>query len=119
MRIGKLALAADITIDTIRYYERRGILPTPTRTASGYRIYTCVDVDRLRLARRLQQLGLTLTEVAEALHAHDEGDATCDSERWRLTLALDRVEQRINELRATRREISAALAACEAGTCAL
>ena len=59
-------------------------MPTPERLASGYRIYTPATVARVRLARRLQALGLTLDEVIEALHVADRGDATCRSERWRL-----------------------------------
>src|ERR687891_378201 len=68
MKIGQVADRAGVSIDTVRFYERRGVLPVPERTASGYRTYTPATVDRIRLARRLQQLGLTLDEAIDALH---------------------------------------------------
>ena len=60
MKIGEVAAGAGVSIDTVRFYERRGVLPEPERTASGYRTYTDASVERLRLARRLQSLGFTL-----------------------------------------------------------
>ena len=119
MKIGEVAAAAAVTIDTIRFYERRGVLPPPDRRPSGYRNYAPDVVDRIRLARSLQHVGLTLDEIVDALHAHDTGDATCDSERWRLDVALERVERRIAELQAVRRSIRRAQARCQAGDCTL
>jgi len=63
----------------------------------------------------MQSVGLSLDEVIDALSAHDTGRATCDSERWRLDAALDRVDARIVELKALRREIVAARSACRKG----
>jgi DNA-binding transcriptional MerR regulator len=76
-------------------------------------------VARLDLVRRLQDLGFTLDEVVDALHAHDRGDATCASERWRLERVGDRIDRKIRELQRTRRTIRGALAACDAGRCRL
>ncbi len=101
----------------MRFYERRGVLPTPERLASGYRIYTPATVARVRLARRLQALGLTLDEVIEALHVADRGDATCRSERWRLEGVLVRIAAQVAELQATRREIRRVMTACDRGEC--
>src|SRR4029453_4958967 len=95
MKIGQVADLAEVSIDTVRFYERRGVLPVPERTPSGYRSYTPATVERIRLARRLQRLGLTLDEVIDALHATDRGDTTCTSERWRLEAVLDRIEHKI------------------------
>jgi DNA-binding transcriptional MerR regulator len=95
------------------------VLPRPERTASGYRIYTLETVDRLRLARRLQQLGFTLDEIIDGLAVHDGGGATCESERWRLDAVLERIEARIGELRDLRREVRRAVSACEKGCCVL
>ena len=119
MKIGEVARQAGVTVDTIRFYERRGVLSAPNRRPSGYRDYGEDTVGRLRLARRMQSLGLSLDEIIDALAAHDEGRATCDSERWRLDAALDRVDARIAELRALRREIVSARTACEQGSCTL
>ena len=119
MKIGELAERSGVSIDTVRFYERRGVLPTPARTASGYRTYTPATVDRLRVARRLQELDFTLDEIIDALAAHDAGTATCDSERWRLEAVLDRIDARIAELRGLRKEVRGVLAGCDAGHCAL
>ncbi|MBS0200422.1 MAG: heavy metal-responsive transcriptional regulator [Proteobacteria bacterium] len=67
MKIGQLAQRADVNIDTVRYYEREGLLPKPERLASGYRIYSESDVKRLRFVRRAKALGFTLPEVRELL----------------------------------------------------
>src|SRR5258708_30682500 len=89
MKIGDLARAAQVNIDTIRYYERRGVLASPARLPSGYRVYSDETVERLRLARALQSLGFTLEEIVGAFHASTSGTTTCDTERWRLQAVLD------------------------------
>lgn len=117
MKIGDAARQADVTIDTIRFYERRGVLPAPARRPSGYRIFTDADVERIRMARELQRLGFTLDEIIEALRAHDSGGASCDSERWRLEAVIERIEARIAELQRTRRHALEVLDECRAGRC--
>src|SRR5262245_31999701 len=119
MKIGEAANRAGVSIDTVRFYERRGVLPAPERTASGYRTYDDSTVDRLVLARRLQSLGFTLDEVIDALHAHDEGGTCCEAERWRLDVVLDRIDARIAELRDLRKEVRNVAAACDRGECEL
>ncbi len=119
MKIGEVAAAAGVTIDTIRFYERRGVVPAPKRRPSGYRDYPTDVIERIRMARRLQGVGLTLDEIVDALRAHDAGGATCESERWRLDVALERVEQRITELQAVRKAIRQTKARCSAGDCRL
>ena len=119
MKIGQVAAESGVSIHTVRFYERRGVLPAPPRTSAGYRMYNISTVARIQLARRLQSLGLTLDEVAAALHERDEGHASCQTQRWRLELALDRIELRIAELSRLRGDVREALAACEAGTCGL
>jgi len=117
MKIGQVASEADVTIDTVRFYERRGVLPEPRRRPSGYREYAPSTVERIRMARMLQALGFTLDEIIEMLQAHDAGTATCDSERWRLEGALGRIDAKITELRRTRRLITTALKGCRTGRC--
>ena len=89
----------------------------PARLPSGYRVYEPATVERIKLARRLQALGLTLDEVIDALHTTDRGTATCASERWRLEAVLDRIDTQLGELRAVRKEVRSVLAACDAGRC--
>src|SRR5688572_30081311 len=110
MKIGEVAERAGVSVDTVRFYEQRGVLPAPPRRPSGYREYAPSTVDRIRMARELQQLGFTLDDVIDALRAHDSGEATCASELWRLEAAIERIDQRIAELRRTRRRIVATIA---------
>jgi DNA-binding transcriptional MerR regulator len=117
MKIGQVAKRAGVSVDTVRFYERRGVLPAPERLSSGYRTYTPATVERIRLARRLQALALTLDEVVDALHATDRGDATCASERWRLEAVLERIDAKSAELRAVRREVTKVMRACDRGAC--
>jgi DNA-binding transcriptional MerR regulator len=117
MKIGQVADEADVSVDTIRFYERRGVLPAAQRRPSGYREYPASTVERIRTARALQHLGFTLEEVIEALRAHDSGAATCASELWRLEAVVERIDARIAELRRTRHDLIATIAECRAGRC--
>ena len=77
LRSGTLAKAVGVSPDTIRYYERLGILPGVTRTASGYRLYPAEAVERVLVVRRALRIGFSLTELAEVLKARDAGGAPC------------------------------------------
>ena len=97
LRIGELAEAAGVRKDTIRYYERTGLLPAPQRTSAGYRVYHPADVERIKFVRAAQGLGYTLTET-HALLLVRAGDALAGSDilavtRVKLREALARVEQ--------------------------
>jgi DNA-binding transcriptional MerR regulator len=117
MKIGEVAGQAGVTVDTVRFYERVGVLPSPARTESGYRDYEPGTIGRIRLTRELQAIGFTLSEAVDALAAHDAGGATCESERWRLQAVRDRVDAKLAELTALRGRIVEAQAACEQGRC--
>lgn len=117
MKIGEVAGRAGVSVDTVRFYERVGVLPAPPRTESGYRDYEPGVVERIRLTRELQAIGFTLNDAVGALKAHDAGGATCESERWRLQAVLDRVDAKLAELTALRGRIVEAQEACAAGNC--
>ena len=117
MKIGQIANEAGVTVDTVRFYERVGVLPAPARTESGYRDYESDTVERIRFTRALQTIGFTLADAVDALAAHDVGGATCDSERWRLDAALDRVEAKLAELNQVRSRIIETRDACASGHC--
>jgi DNA-binding transcriptional MerR regulator len=119
VKIGEVARGAGVTVDTVRFYERVGVLPVPDRTESGYRTYEPGVVERIRLTRQLQAIGFTLSEAVDALAAHDAGGATCESERWRLQAVLDRVDAKLAELGALRDRIVEAQQACADGNCML
>jgi DNA-binding transcriptional MerR regulator len=117
MKIGQVATDAGVSVDTVRFYERRGLVPVPRRRPSGYREYPPSTVERIRMARSLQHLGFTLDEIVDALRAHDAGDATCESELWRLDAVLERIDARIAELRRTRRLVATTMRECRSGSC--
>lgn len=118
MKIGQLAEVAGVTADTIRFYERRGVLPPPQRQPSGYRVYSERTVEQLRLAKALQAHGLSLDEVIDAMEALDQG-GPCADERWRLERVLERIDRKLAELAALRSTVVDTLEACGAGSCEL
>ena len=73
LTIGKLAHAAEVGVDTVRFYERAGLLKKPPRSASGYRLYDTADAARLRFIRRAKALGFSLDEIVELLKLNDGG----------------------------------------------
>ncbi len=119
LKIGAVARLSGVSIDTVRYYERRGVINPAYRLPSGYRLYDQPTVARIRLARHLQSLGMTLEEIAGALRAHGNSTQACESERWRLEAVRDRVDAQLAELTTLRNSIESALALCAAGRCEL
>ncbi|MBE1588911.1 MerR family transcriptional regulator [Nonomuraea angiospora] len=117
MKIGQVAGEAGVSVDTVRFYERRGVLPAAERRPSGYRIFDPSAVERIRFAKGLQELGFTLDEVVDALAAHDAGGTTCESERWRLEAVVDRIEAKMAELAEARRAAVKSLEDCRTGHC--
>lgn len=81
--IGQLAKLAGVKPDSVRFYERSGLLPKPARTAGGYRAYDSVAVNRLRFIKKAQALGFSLDEIRRILSLQGEGSRTC-----RLVLAI-------------------------------
>jgi MerR family mercuric resistance operon transcriptional regulator len=78
LTIGKLAAAASVNLQTVRYYQRRGLIDQPPKPSSGYRRYPCATVDRIRFIKRAQGLGFSLDEIGELLKL---GDGHCDDVR--------------------------------------
>ncbi len=119
LKIGDVARRAGVSVDTVRFYERRGVLPAPPRRASGYRQFSAATIERIHFARLLQALGFTLDEVADVLGAVDRGIATCEREQPRFETVLARIDQKIADLAAIRRNLVATLRRCRDGTCTL
>ncbi len=102
MRIGEIAKSAGVTPDTIRYYEREGLLPLADRTPSGYRNYGPEVVEDLQFIKKAQALGLRLSAVREVLEISAGGKPPCEHVRATVSARLTEVEQRLKELRALR-----------------
>ena len=116
MNIRRAAAASGLTPDTIRFYEREGVLPPPPRKPNGYRDYSEQHTETLRLARSLREIGLPLVEMREALAAAAEGNCgeLRDTLRETLQHALTETEQRLEDLQRTREQLSGLLIALEA-----
>ena len=109
MTIGRLARAADVGIETIRYYQQRGLLPLPT-AAGTFRHYPVSLIDRIRFVKRAQELGHTLAEIAELLRLEDGADRA--SIRRIAANRLAQVEQNLADLRKMRKALMLMLDAC-------
>ena len=110
MTIGRLAKQAGVNIDTIRYYERNGLIPEPVRRASGYREYELSDVQRLRFILRAKDLGFTLDEIGELLSLSADRDVR--GVKRRAEQRLQQVQRKIKELQRVRRGLKTLIDAC-------
>jgi DNA-binding transcriptional MerR regulator len=111
MGIGELAKAAGVSPDTLRHYERKGVVPKPNRLPNGYRQFPVSVLDRVRLIRRALVLGFTLDEMARILNVRDRGGAPCRQARDLAARKLSEIEHRFREMRTLRREFRALLKA--------
>lgn len=101
LRSGELARLTGVSADTLRYYEKLGILPTSQRTDGGYRMFPPSSVERVRLAQRALQLGFSLTELSEILRSRDNGGVPCHRVLNLAEGKLRALSQQIEELRRT------------------
>jgi len=105
-----VADAAGVSTDTLRHYERLGLLPAPARTRAGYRRYTPATVPRVQLIQRALVIGFSLQELRQVLRERDRGDAPCRTVRQLVGQRLSDLEERLRELTLLRRELRALLA---------
>ena len=112
LTIGKVARSAGLAIDTVRYYEREGLLEKPARTASGYRHYTTDAIARLRFIRQAKELGFSLHEIKELLSLRVTPGKSCADVKARAEAKIANVEQRIAQLSRMKRALEKLAAAC-------
>ncbi len=106
-----MATLSGVSIDTIRYYERRKLLPRAERTRGGFRLYTPETVERLRFIKQAQEIGFSLDEIGDLLATG--GAAECLKMRDLLRAKLEDVDSRILSMRKFRHSLADHLAACE------
>jgi len=114
LTIGQVADAAEVNIQTIRYYERRGLFPKPRRTPSGYRQYAEDAVGRIRFIKHAQELGFSLQEIQELLGLRVKRGAACDAVERKTRHKVEVVEQKIRNLQRMRRTLEQLAEACAA-----
>lgn len=115
MTIGQVARAADMGIETVRFYERKGLIPEPPRRASGYRQYPPDTVQRLRLIRRAKALGFALKEIGELLELRLDRQATCGDVRERAAAKVAAIDEKIRLLNGMKEALSGLIVACSDG----
>src|ERR1022692_4243876 len=102
MQSGELARLSGVSTDTLRHYERVGVLAKPPRTNSGYRRYPSSALDRVRLVRRAISVGFSLEELARVLRIRDQGGAPCQQVRDLALSKLEEINRRMEELTVVR-----------------
>ena len=113
LTIGSLADEAGVNVETIRYYQRRGLMPEPDKPAQGYRRYDATTVKRVRFIKRAQALGFTLEEIGGLLEL-DEAHA-CAETRELAAHKLGAIETKLADLAAMRKALTALVCQCDAG----
>lgn len=113
LTIGQVARRARVRLDTLRYYERRGLLPPPPRTAAGYRQYAPETVRRVEFIKRAQALGFTLEEIEHLLALRVTPGPGCTTAEHSARSAIARIDHQLADLRRMRRALARLADACQ------
>ena len=112
MKIGELSTASSTPVETIRYYEREGLMPSPGRTAGNFRVYDAAQLERLQFIRYCRSLDMSLDEIRLLLRFRDRPGDDCGDVNALLDEHIGHVAQRIRELRALEKELKSLRARC-------
>lgn len=112
LRTGELAEEAGVNVETLRFYERKGLLPEPPRRASGYREYPADTVRRIRFIQRAKELGFTLQEIKGLLELRVAPETTCAQVRDRAAEKVADVKRKISDLKVIERALNKLLNTC-------
>ena len=113
IQIGEAAQQAQLSIDTIRFYERRALLPRAPRTEGHFRLYTVVDVVRLTFIKQMQGLGFSLQEIKQLLDLRDRGGHACREVKNLLNSKLAEIRRKIHDLQNLERDLVLDLQKCD------
>ena len=117
MRIGKASREAGVNIQTLRYYERRGLLPKTDRLASGYREYDSASVALVRFIKNAQELGFTLAEIGELIELRANRSRTDEDVRQLATRKIEEMDRRIRQLTKMKGELADLVERCSSANC--
>jgi MerR family mercuric resistance operon transcriptional regulator len=112
LTIGRLAKEAGVNLETVRYYERQGLMPRPSRTPSGYRMYPAEDIRRLKFIKRAQELGFSLREVRELISLRVSATATTATLRTRAEEKIADIEAKIKTLESMKESLCKLTQSC-------
>ncbi len=114
LRIGQVAAGASVNVETVRYYERTGMLAVPTRTVTGYRQYDAEAVRRIRFIKHAQALGFSLKEIRDLLALRVRHGEACGTIERKTRSKIALIDDKLRELTALRRTLKGLVASCEA-----
>lgn len=109
---GELAQQCRVNPETIRYYEREGLLPRPPRSSAGYRLFSADDLRRVRFIRQAQELGFSLREIRELLELRSSSSSTCADVRGRTVTKIAEINRKLQTLEAIRKILLRLTASC-------
>lgn len=112
LRVGEVAKQAGVNLQTVHYYERRGLLPRPPRTVSNYRVYPVEAVLRVRFIKRAQELGFTLKEIKELLALRATPRTRCAEVRDRAEAKVQDIDDKVRTLQAMRKALTKLIGEC-------
>jgi Cu(I)-responsive transcriptional regulator len=118
MKIGELANATGTKVETVRYYEKIGLLPPPARTSANYRAYGSDHLARLSFIRRARDLGFTLEAVRELLTLSDDKLQSCEAVDSIARIHLTEIDRKVRDLKSLRSELNRVIGSCSHGTVA-
>lgn len=117
MTVGQLAKHIGVSADTVRFWEKSGLVPAPARSPNGYRLYSDDAVDRMRFIRSCQRVGLKLADIGQLLEVRDTGLCPCEPADDLVRRRLQEVSTEIERLRALQRQMSHLLVSVTADSC--
>jgi MerR family mercuric resistance operon transcriptional regulator len=112
LTVGKLAQAAGVGVETIRFYEKRGLVQQPLRRGSGYRVYQPDDVTRIRFIKNAQALGFTLNEIGDLIKLEQDTGSQCSDLQVRADDKIRLIDDKISELNRMRNELVQLSSSC-------
>lgn len=112
MRIGQVAKRAGVTVETVRFYERKGLLTPPPRNPGGYRQYPHEVIARIRFIKRAKELGFSLTEIFELLSLQANPKATCGDVKQRAETKISTIQARMKDLQKMKQLLEKLVASC-------
>jgi MerR family copper efflux transcriptional regulator len=112
LSIGQVAKQTGVTVETLRFYEKQGLIETPRRTGSGYRQYPQATLKRVRFIQNAKEVGFTLKDIAELLALRQEPGTSCPDIKLRASLKIEEVEQKIRDLSRIREALARMIVKC-------
>lgn len=113
--IGKLAELVDVNVETIRFYQREGILKEPAKRINGYRYYSEDDAMKINFIKKVKELGFSLKEIKELLEINSKPKATCDLVKEKVTKKVEEINKKIRDLKQIKDTLLDLSCACDAG----